>query len=378
MIIDTIQHWKVFREITELFILMPVLLNLKGNLEMGLAARLSTVANRNDAENNKESSEDIIDLVMGNVYLVQFQAITAGLLVGVLSVILGTAAHGSVNSLKETLLILACSVSTSFLSSMFTSGLLAVIIVRSRSAHINPDNISTPLANCLGDFSTMIVLAGISRVLFALDSTALNSLILSGSLGLGLLWLMLVKRNATVRALIWSCWPPVIGAILISSVAGLAFERFVRYFEGLGLILTVANGISGNAASILAARFATSLQIEGVPDRHRNRAAHLSIILLCTPLHVLFLLFLHLADLGHTSVSLAYTVGHLLASNLQLLGILWVVPRLVQAIWRKGLDPDSYTMPLLAAITDLGGTAIFIGAFSILWLLGDRDANVGT
>jgi solute carrier family 41 len=224
----------------------------------------------------------------------------------------------------------------------------------------------------------MIVLAGIGRLLFDLDSTAFNAILLFGSLALGFLWLMLVRRNGAVKGLVWSCWPPVIGAILICSLAGLAFERFVRYFEGLGLILTVANGISGNAASILAARFATSLQIEGTPDRRRNRAAQLSIILLCTPIHMLFLLFLHLAHLGHTSVSLAYTIGHLLASNFQLLGILWVVPRLVQAIWRRGLDPDSYTMPLLAAITDFGGTTIFIAAFSILWLLGDRDANVGT
>lgn len=36
------QHWQVFTEVSELFILVPVLLNLKGNLEMNLAARIST------------------------------------------------------------------------------------------------------------------------------------------------------------------------------------------------------------------------------------------------------------------------------------------------------------------------------------------------
>ena len=36
------QHWKVFKQVSEVFILVPSLLGLKGNLEMTLASRLST------------------------------------------------------------------------------------------------------------------------------------------------------------------------------------------------------------------------------------------------------------------------------------------------------------------------------------------------
>lgn len=39
---STLQHWPVFKEVTEVFILVPALLGLKGNLEMTLASRLST------------------------------------------------------------------------------------------------------------------------------------------------------------------------------------------------------------------------------------------------------------------------------------------------------------------------------------------------
>ena len=42
LVLDIVQHWKVFEEIHELFILVPALLGLKGNLEMTLASRLST------------------------------------------------------------------------------------------------------------------------------------------------------------------------------------------------------------------------------------------------------------------------------------------------------------------------------------------------
>lgn len=36
------QHWNVFQQVPEVFILVPALLGLKGNLEMTLASRLST------------------------------------------------------------------------------------------------------------------------------------------------------------------------------------------------------------------------------------------------------------------------------------------------------------------------------------------------
>ena len=37
-----LKHWEVFQEVTEIFILVPSALGLKGNLEMTLASRLST------------------------------------------------------------------------------------------------------------------------------------------------------------------------------------------------------------------------------------------------------------------------------------------------------------------------------------------------
>ncbi len=42
IVLDIVQHWQVFETVNELFILVPALLGLKGNLEMTLASRLST------------------------------------------------------------------------------------------------------------------------------------------------------------------------------------------------------------------------------------------------------------------------------------------------------------------------------------------------
>ncbi len=67
LVLDVVQHWPVFQTVTELFILVPALLGLKGNLEMTLASRLSTQANLG----RMQSPEDQWSLIKGNLALVQ-------------------------------------------------------------------------------------------------------------------------------------------------------------------------------------------------------------------------------------------------------------------------------------------------------------------
>ena len=58
-----LQHWEVFQKVTEVFILVPALLGLKGNLEMTLASRLSTAVSVLAVGSRGEGREKI----MGNI-----------------------------------------------------------------------------------------------------------------------------------------------------------------------------------------------------------------------------------------------------------------------------------------------------------------------
>jgi cation transporter-like permease len=83
LILDHVQHWTVFMSITEMFVLVPSLLGLKGNLEMTMAARLSTHANLGNMQDLKLT----LKLAKGNIALVQCQATVVSFLAALVAIV---------------------------------------------------------------------------------------------------------------------------------------------------------------------------------------------------------------------------------------------------------------------------------------------------
>jgi cation transporter-like permease len=79
LILDYVKEWPVFLHVDELFILVPSLLGLKGNLEMTMASRLSTQANLGHMDNTHK----LIEMAKGNLALVQCQATVVSLSVAI-------------------------------------------------------------------------------------------------------------------------------------------------------------------------------------------------------------------------------------------------------------------------------------------------------
>ena len=84
-VLDTVQTWTVFKKFPELFILVPALLGLKGNLEMTLASRLSTQANMGQLDRWSDS----VKTAKANLALVQVQGIAVGGIAGLLPIVSG-------------------------------------------------------------------------------------------------------------------------------------------------------------------------------------------------------------------------------------------------------------------------------------------------
>ena len=81
LILDYVKEWPVFLHVNELFVLVPSLLGLKGNLEMTMASRLSTQANLGHMDNVHK----LLEMAKGNLALVQCQATVVSLSVAIVA-----------------------------------------------------------------------------------------------------------------------------------------------------------------------------------------------------------------------------------------------------------------------------------------------------
>nr|XP_023022806.1 solute carrier family 41 member 1-like [Leptinotarsa decemlineata] len=161
LVMSSVTKYKVFEEVKALYVLVPALLGLKGNLDMCLASRLSTQANLGTMDIKTE----LYSMIVGNITLVQIQAIVCSCIVSVFAVVASALVNHNFEWM-HTLLLATASTLTATLSCFILDLVLVSVIVISHKLRLNPDNLATPMAASIGDVVSLIVLSTWAKLLF--------------------------------------------------------------------------------------------------------------------------------------------------------------------------------------------------------------------
>ncbi|XP_067125804.1 solute carrier family 41 member 1-like [Centruroides vittatus] len=380
LLLDILQHWTVFREVSELFIVVPTLLGLKGNLEMTLASRLSTQANLG----NLNTVKNFLLMGWGNMALKLAQASTMGFIAAIFAVIMDTVQSGRFNY-QHALLISCSSISTGAITTIGLGTITTTVVFVSHLYNINPDNIATPVAASLGDITTLGVLAIISEKIYETPDFSIISGVAIGILLLLVpLWIYFARKNICTRRLILTGWSPVLIAAGITSGGGFILQYAVKHYEGMAVFQPIINGIAGNLVAVQASRISTyfhqraklgklpkeSNKICILPctaffGKDENSRTARILLLMVIPGHLIFSYSIHFIKHGNTSLNCVFLPIYLVTTLIQMIILLYIAHVMVHLMWRWKIDPDNSAIPILTALGDLSGTAFLTIVFLI-------------
>ncbi|XP_065362834.1 solute carrier family 41 member 1 isoform X1 [Calliphora vicina] len=391
IILGRVEKWRVFKSVSELFILVPALLGLKGNLDMCLASRLSTQVNLGNMTGRKE----VIRMIVGNIALVQVQATVASFLVAMFAVSVGAAMDG--NFYFEHVMLLTASAMFTATSSCFVLDfVLVAVILLSQKYRLNPDNLATPLAASIGDVVSISLLSFIASILFDNIKTHLwiTYVVVACYLVLLPMWVTVVLKNKYTRPVLKSGWVPVLSALCISGLGGLVLDAAVEVFHGFVVFQPIINGIGGNLVSVQASKISTMLHqssIIGIIPPHTKifewpwkalfkgvpyaKTARL-LIALSIPGNILFIYVADYIHMSQSTITWAFALSYLLASLIQLMLLLYIAHIIVHAMWKWKIDPDNSSIPYLTALGDLLGSSLLALAFIFLLSI-NKEYGVG-
>jgi solute carrier family 41 len=368
-LLDVVKNWRIYKAIPDLIVLVPILLNLKGNLEMNLASRLSTESNLGHLDSYRMGRE----IILGNMVVLQAQAFIVGSVSGLFAWFMGGLSLHHFVGIDKTIVLVISSIFSASVCSFILGTMVSLIIIYSKKFKINPDNVATPLAASMGDLVTLLVLSLCGDALIQLKGTIFNDILLIILIALIPVWCYLALKNEYVHDVLFEGWVPIFSSLVITSIAGIVFEKHMDSYKGIAVIMPVLNGIAGNIGSLYVSRLSTDLHLRVVKDYLKT---FITLFWIHLPTEWFFLLMVEFFKLGDTNVSVLFTLVYTAMSVLLMVIILFFAHMATHWFWNHHLNPDNYCLPTLTALSDVLGTIFLVYQYDFLAFLGDTSNTI--
>ncbi|CAB3406156.1 unnamed protein product [Caenorhabditis bovis] len=370
----------LFTQLPDAVIMVPTLVGLKGNLEMTLSSRLSTLANLGFMERRK----DKMKVAMSNMALIQCQAIVVSSLAVVPVLLIGEQPI----SFADTLCLLLSAVATASLASFVLSVLMVVVVIAARKYKLNPDNISTPVAASLGDVSTLYILLTVGTLIVQMRQFHVIMLLFTLTLFyiLAATGAVMASKDQFTLEVLKNGWWPVVCAMIITTGSGYVLKKSMLAYPPIAAFQPLINGLGGNLVGVQASRISTQLhrarknrEIEVKPmwkylspigaffKKSEDALAAQILLGISIPSNLLFIQIIFIVGCGFSN-TIGFTISFLLVCAIQVAFLLYICQILVRAMWVMRIDPDNSAIPFLTALGDLVGSLLLILCFWSQWM----------
>uniref|UniRef100_A0A8R1HS40 SLC41A/MgtE integral membrane domain-containing protein n=1 Tax=Caenorhabditis japonica TaxID=281687 RepID=A0A8R1HS40_CAEJA len=387
VMLESAEGSEFFTVLPDAVIMVPTLVGLKGNLEMTLSSRLSTLANLGFMETKR----DKVNVALSNLALIQCQAIAVSSLAVIPVLFIGE----QTISFDDTLCLLLSAVVTASLASLVLSLLMVAVVIAARRWKLNPDNISTPVAASLGDVSTLYILLSVGTLICHMRDLHITFLIviLLFFYAIAIIGAVLAAEDRFTLEVLKNGWWPILCAMLITTFSGLILKKSMQAYPPLAAFQPLINGLGGNLVAVQASRISTQLhrarknrEVEVRALHHyinpiraffgKNEDASAAKILLgiSIPSNILFIFIIFLIGVGfHNTVP--FTISFVLVCAVQVTILLYICQFLVRTMWVMRIDPDNSAIPFLTALGDLIGSLLLILCFWSQWKYFDLPVS---
>lgn len=251
-------QWESLTNTRGLVTLVPVLMDLKGNLEISRAARMGRLAN---TTGKLKTWHGLCKVITDNVAMSQFQVtIIAFLSVLIASIFLYNSSESL--TMNWILVLYAISFTTASITCTFIGSLITFIIFLASQMGNDPDDMATSLAASFGDFITITCLIFFTEFFYIKDYSKLYSIgtIIVMFLFFGTSMYFVFSKEET-RQIALNGWPPLIISMLISLITGTIFESINDRYKQITLLMPLLGGFTGNSASVIISLITTHLEL---------------------------------------------------------------------------------------------------------------------